>query len=360
MSQSPVSRDLRRGRGASSNPPNRFEAYQHEPADDGWSACDPELPPPPTEVADERCRSIIARNDSPDIPFSQSINPYRGCEHGCIYCYARPTHAYLGLSPGLDFETKLYAKRNAAEALTRELARPGYVCEPIALGANTDPYQPIERRLRITRDILEVLSARNHPVTIVTKSSLVERDIDLLGPMARKNLVQVFVSVTTLDRALARRMEPRAAAPQRRIETIRRVAEAGIPAGVMVAPVIPALNDSDIEAILDACHGAGARTAGYVLLRLPHEVKDLFADWLDAHYPQRAQHVMSLLRASRGGRENDPRFHARMRGQGVFADLIRARFRNTCRRLGYNLLRVELDRSRFTPPATGSPQLSLW
>ena len=347
-----------RGRGAVSNPQGRFERLTRDPYDDGWWP-EEELPPLATTVRIEESRSIIARNDSPDIPFSQSINPYRGCEHGCVYCYARPSHAYVGLSPGLDFETRLFAKANAAEKLREELARPGYACQTIALGANTDPYQPIERRYRLTRQVIEVLAECGHPLSIVTKSSLIERDIDLLAFMAGKHLVHVFVSITTLNRQLARRLEPRASAPSRRLETVRRLAAAGIPTGVLVAPVIPALTDNDVEKVLEAARAAGARWAGYVLLRLPHELKDLFRQWLATHAPLKAGHVMKLVRETRGGRDNDPRFGVRMRGEGRLADLIEDRFAIACRRLGFNREEGFLDHSRFRPPIVG-PQLPLF
>lgn len=347
-----------KGRGAVSNPEGRFEQLRCDAYDDGWTA-EEEIPSLKTTVRIEQCRTIIAHNDSPDIPFDQSINPYRGCEHGCVYCFARPSHAYLGLSSGLDFETKLFAKTNAAERLRAELARPGYVCRPLALGSNTDPYQPIERRYRIMRQILEVLSECEHPLTIVTKSALIERDLDLLAPMAHKRLVHAFISVTTLDRSLARRLEPRAAAPARRIEAVQRLAAAGVPVGVMVAPVIPVLNDKDIENILEQARAAGADWAGYVLLRLPHEVKDLFREWLARHEPLKAEHVMSLVQGTRGGRDNDPHFGTRMRGTGAVADLIENRFGVTCRRLGFNCEEHELDCARFRAPAAG-PQLALF
>ncbi|MHB1140341.1 MAG: PA0069 family radical SAM protein [Sulfuricaulis sp.] len=346
-----------KGRGAVSNPESRFEKLNRDPCDDGW-ATEEEIPPLKTTVRLEQCRTIIAHNDSPDIPFDQSINPYRGCEHGCVYCYARPSHAYAGLSPGLDFETKLFAKTNAAERLRAELAKPGYVCRPLALGSNTDPYQPIERRYRLMRQILEVLAECEHPLTIVTKSALIERDLDLLAPLARKRLVHAFISITTLNRSLARRLEPRAAAPARRLEAVQRLAAAGVPVGVMVAPVIPALNDHDIENILEQARAAGAGGAGYVLLRLPHEVKGLFREWLARHEPLRAEHVMSLVQGTRGGRDNDPNFGTRMRGTGAVADLIENRFAVACRRLGFND-EHELDCTRFRAPATG-PQLALF
>ncbi|MGE5088070.1 MAG: PA0069 family radical SAM protein [Candidatus Levyibacteriota bacterium] len=356
-----------KGRGATSNPDNRFRSERREACDDGWAPATlagpdgdadadgstPARPAPRTTVSVQPARSIIARNDSPDIPFTQSINPYQGCEHGCIYCYARPSHAFLDLSPGIDFETRLFAKPQAAELLRAELAKPGYRCDPIALGANTDPYQPIEREWKLTRSILEVLAQCEHPFTIVTKSSLVERDIDLIAPMAARRMARVYVSITTLDRDLARRMEPRAAAPQRRLQTVKALADAGIPVGVMTAPVIPQLNDRDLEAILEAAAANGARSAGWVLLRLPREVAPLFREWLDAHYPQRAAHVMSLIRQMRGGRDYQAAFGARMRGDGAYAALIERRFELACARLGLNRGRdhAGLDTTRFRPPA---------
>jgi DNA repair photolyase len=302
-------------------------------------------------VATERARSIVSHNDSPDVGFSQSINPYRGCEHGCIYCYARPSHAYLELSPGLDFETKLFAKTNAAELLRKELARPGYKPSPIALGANTDCYQPIERKHGITRQILEVLAECEHPVSIVTKSALIERDLDLLGPMAAKSLVKVFVSIGTLDRALARKLEPRAASPQRRLDVLRNLSRTKVPCGVMVAALIPALNDKTLEEVLEAAAAAGAKQAAYVIMRLPHELKTLFKEWLAEHYPQRAEHVMSIVRQMRGGRENDPNFGSRMSGTGNYAELMEKRFEIACRRFGFNLHETDLDCGRFRPPS---------
>lgn len=348
-----------KGRGATSNLEGRFESVARESFDDGWTRDDEPLPPIPTQIIRETAKSIIARNDSPDIPFDQSINAYRGCEHGCVYCYARPSHAYLGLSPGLDFETRIYAKVNAAELLTRELAARGYTPSPIALGANTDPYQPIERELRITRSILEVLAACEHPATIVTKNALVERDIDLLAPMAAKRLVRVYVSVTNLDADLARKLEPRAAAPYRRLETVRRLAAAGIPVGVMVAPVIPFLTDRFLEEILERAKEAGAESAGYILLRLPHEVAPLMKDWLATHFPLKAEHVMSLVRQMRGGRDYDSAFGVRQTGVGNYADLMAKRFEIACARLGMNGEREDLDVSRFRPPKLG-PQMDLF
>ncbi|NIV75391.1 MAG: PA0069 family radical SAM protein, partial [Gammaproteobacteria bacterium] len=289
-------------------------------------------------------------NRSPDVPFDQSINPYRGCEHGCIYCYARPTHAYLGLSPGLDFETRLFAKPEAARLLKKELARPGYRCRPLAMGTNTDPYQPVEKRWRITREVLEVLSDCHHPVSLVTKSSLIERDLDLLADLAARGLVEAYVSITTLDRRIARGMEPRAAAPQRRLRTLRTLSEAGVPTGALVAPVIPGLTDVELDAVLQESAEAGAQRAAYILLRLPLEVKELFQQWLEVHHPLKAKAVMSRVRETRGGRENDARFDHRMRGRGEYAAVIRKRFELACRRLGLNQSEIALDATRFQPP----------
>ena len=342
-----------KGRGATLNLEGRFESLQRESFDDGWdTAAEQEAGRPLTTVTPERAKSIITRNDSPDIPFRYSINPYRGCEHGCIYCYARPSHAYLELSPGLDFETRLFAKVNAAELLREALAKPGYRCESITVGANTDPYQPVEREWRVTRQILEVLAECEHPVAIITKNALVERDLDLLAPMAQKRLAQVYVSVTTLERDLARRMEPRASAPQRRIETIRALSRAGVQTGVMVAPIVPFLTDHGIESVLEAAAGAGAIRAGYTIMRLPWELKDLFKDWLELHYPLKAAHVMSRVRQLRGGKENDPNFGTRQTGTGLLADLLHTRFENACRRLGLNNARrgTDIDTSRFKRP----------
>jgi DNA repair photolyase len=348
-----------KGRGATLNPDGRFESLTRDAFDDGWETLAESDPKFATTVQAETARSIISRNDSPDVPFTQSINPYRGCEHGCVYCYARPTHSYLGLSPGLDFETKLFAKVNAAQLLRAELSKPGYRCELIALGANTDPYQPIERNWRITRQVLEVLAEFQHPLGIVTKSAMVERDIDLLAPMARDNLAHVFISITTLDHEIARYLEPRTAAPRRRIEAIRALTQAGVPTGVLVAPVIPFLTDAQMESVLEAAFEAGARQAGYVLLRLPFEVKDLFKDWLKQHFALKAEHVMSLVKQSREGKENDPNFGSRMRGTGLFAEMIEKRFRVTCARLGFNGRKVALDTGKFKPPAAGG-QMSLF
>jgi len=358
-----------KGRGATFNPANRFRSEQREAVDDGWTppvddaGGDDDPPPLKTEVRIQPARTIISRNDSPDIGFTQSINPYQGCEHGCIYCYARPTHAYLDLSPGLDFETKLFAKPNAAALLRAELAKPGYRCDPIAMGTNTDPYQPIEREWRVTRSVIEVLAECDHPLTITTKGALIERDIDLLAPMAAKGLVRVSVSIAMLDRELARKVDPRAPTPQRRLALIKALAEAGVPVGVNVAPVIPQLTDRELEAILEAAAAAGARYAAWTMLRLPLEVAPLFRDWLAVHYPLRAAHVMSIVRQIRGGRDNELRFHARMGGQGEFADLIRKRFEIACKRLGLNSDRdPPLDTTRFRPPSAPgtSAQLDLF
>ena len=326
-----------KGRGSVINQKSRFDRLDQTPFDDGWDSLAVAIEEdgrPKTEINADRSRSVIARNQSPDIPFDHSINPYRGCEHGCIYCYARPSHAFLGQSPGLDFETKIWAKHDAAELLVGELARPSYRCSPIALGANTDPYQPIERQLGITRRIVEVLSRHDHPLTIVTKSAAVLRDLDLLTPMAEKGLAAVAISVTTLDPALARKMEPRAAAPHRRLEALRQLADAGIPAVVMVAPVIPGLTDHETEAIMEAAASRGAWRATYTLLRMPHEIKDLFRHWLIQHEPLKAERILSLVRQCRDGRLNDARFGSRMRGEGSYAKLIARRFELARKRLG--------------------------
>ncbi|RMF12273.1 MAG: PA0069 family radical SAM protein [Alphaproteobacteria bacterium] len=351
--------DQRRGRGAASAVSGRFEPYSREIFDDGWGTLECKTAPLRTTVTPDSSRSVIARNSSPDVPFEQSINPYRGCEHGCIYCFARPTHAWLGLSPGLDFETRLTAKMQAPDLLRKELSRPSYRASPIALGTNTDPYQPVERRLGIMRGILEVLRDARHPATIVTKSHLVTRDLDILEDMARDNLVRVFVSVTTLDRALARRMEPRASTPERRLKAIEALAIRGVPAGVMVAPVIPALTDHELEAILDEAQRSGAESAGYILLRLPHEVKELFREWLAEHVPDRAERIMNRVRAMRRGRENDATFGRRMRGEGLEADLLALRFRQAVKRLGLNRSHRPLATELFRPPRAGQ-QLCLF
>ena len=350
-----------KGRGSADRREGRHVVQRHEAEDDGWFVDGEPATPPQTTVTDERARSILSRNASPDIPFSVSLNAYRGCEHGCSYCYARPSHSYLELSPGLDFETKLFAKTNAAELLRAELAKPGYRCQPIALGTNTDPYQPIERRYRITREVIEVLAACGHPLSIVTKNAMVERDLDLLAPLAHRGLVKVFLSVTTLDNRLAARMEPRASAPHRRVEAIRTLSAAGVPTGVMFAPAIPMLNDVELEAVLEACRDAGATSAGYVLLRLPHEMRDVFADWLRTHYPDRAEHILSLMRQLHGGREYDASFGQRHTGAGPFAQLLARRFDLAHQRLGYGGGRErELDTTQFVPPRAVSPQGELF
>jgi DNA repair photolyase len=352
--------DPRYLRGARSFVQGRFETALRQPFDDGWTPEEEAARPLETQVTIERARSIISHNESPDVGFSQSINPYRGCEHGCIYCYARPSHAYLELSPGLDFETKLFAKTNAADLLRAELSRSGYRPSPIALGANTDCYQPIERQYGITRGILEVLAEFQHPVTLVTKSALVERDLDILAPMAAKNLARVFVSIGTLDRALARKLEPRAASPQRRLDVLKNLSGSGIPCGVMVAALIPALNDKTMEQVLEAAAAAGAGHAAYVIMRLPNELKVLFKEWLATHYPERAEHVISIVRQMRGGRDNDPSFGTRMSGTGKFAELVEKRFQVACRRFGLNQREAaDLDCGLFRVPASG-PQLALF
>jgi len=350
--------DSRYLRGARSFVQGRFETALREPFDDGWTPEEKEERPIETQVTEERARSILSRNESPDVGFSQSINPYRGCEHGCIYCYARPSHAYLELSPGLDFETKLYAKTNAPELLREELSKKGYKPSPIALGANTDCYQPIERKYKITRGILEVLAEFQHPVMIVTKSALIERDLDILAPMAQKNLVNVFVSIGSLDRELARKLEPRAASPQRRLDVLKNLSREKIPCGVMVAALIPALNDKTMEHVLEAAAQAGAKEAAYVIMRLPNELKVLFKEWLATHYPERAEHVISIVRQMRGGKDYDPNFGSRMSGTGKFAELVEKRFDIACKRFGLNdhgagRKRPELDCSLFRVPAAG-------
>ncbi|MCJ7526751.1 MAG: PA0069 family radical SAM protein, partial [Methyloceanibacter sp.] len=348
----------RHGRGAQTNRSGRFEPVAYEPVDDGWESLG-ELDALATEVQEVPARRIITRNESPDIGFDRSINPYRGCEHGCIYCFARPTHAFLGLSPGLDFETKLFAKTNAAEALTRELADPRYQVRTIAIGTNTDPYQPIERRYRIMRRILEVLSAANHPVGIVTKSALVLRDLDLLTSMASRGLVKVALSVTTLDHKLARAMEPRASTPDKRLETLQRLADAGVPASIMVAPVIPGLTDMEMERILERAAAVGVRRAGYILLRLPLEIGDLFTEWLVANCPDRASRVLSLMQSTRGGKLYDAKWGERMTGDGPYAWMIGRRFELAAERLGFNKSSVELRTDLFTPPSLPGQQLKL-
>lgn len=350
--------ERRRGRGAVSNHSGRFEAERRSETDDGWGSLGG-LDALSTSVQEERAKSVITSNTSPDINFDQSINPYRGCEHGCVYCYARPSHAYLGLSAGLDFETKLFAKVNAPELLERELASPKYVPRTIALGSNTDPYQPIERRYRITRRLLEILDRANHPVGIVTKSALVTRDIDILSSMAKRGLVKVALSVTTLDRKLARAMEPRASTPERRLEALQLLSEAGIPTAVMCAPVIPALNDPEIEKILSRAKAHGASEAGYVVLRLPLEIADLFQEWLKEHAPDRANRVMSLVRQMRGGKDYDAQWGERMRGQGPYAWQIGRRFELASKRLELNVRKLNLRTDLFEPPVLPGQQMSL-
>ena len=349
-----------KGRGSASKPDARYLEQTRVAIDDGWDRPEPESKLVTTVTA-EKAKSIIADNRSPDIPFDKSINPYRGCEHGCVYCYARPAHAYVDLSPGLDFESRLFYKANAAELLEKELAGKNYRCTPIALGSNTDPYQPIEREYRVTRQLIETLNRYEHPLTIVTKSALVERDIDLLAPMAEKRLVKVYLSVTTLDARLMQKMEPRATAPVRRLQTLSRLNAAGIPTGVMFAPVIPAINDNEMETVLERAAETGISSAGYVLLRLPHEIKDLFREWLALYYPLKAQHVMSLVQQSRGGKDYDAGFHQRLVGTGIFADMIARRFQRACQRLKLHVgEQHELDCSRFTRPTLKGQQFALF
>lgn len=354
-----VDSDRRRGRGAVTNPSGRYEPHAKVAFDDGWQSLE-ELPPFRTQVTEERARKIITRNESPDIGFDRSINPYRGCEHGCIYCFARPTHAYQGLSPGLDFESKLFVKPDAAELLVKELADPKYSPRMIAMGTNTDPYQPIEKKWRVTRSILEVLRDCGHPVGIVTKSALVMRDIDILSEMAKKNLAKVALSITTLDPKLARAMEPRAATPSRRLATVRALSEAGIPTAVMVAPIVPAINDSEIERILDAAKAAGAESAGYVMLRMPFEIKDLFREWLREHFPDKEKHVISLVRDLHGGKDYDATWGKRQTGDGPYAWSIGRRFELACERLGLNKRRSRLTTAHFQPPKQNRSQLDLF
>ncbi len=345
------------GRGARSNASGRYERFAREAFDDGWA--EEEVARLETIVTPELAKSIISTNQSPDISFDQSINPYRGCEHGCVYCYARPNHAYVGLSPGLDFETKLFVKANAAELLEREFAKPSYRPRTIMLGGVTDIYQPIERGYGITRSLLEIMERWRHPVALITKSQLVIRDIDILARLAERGLVKAAISVTTLDRRISRVMEPRAAAPHRRIEAMRVLAEAGVPTTVMAAPIIPGINDNEIEAILEECARAGASAAGYVVLRLPREIKDLFREWLAQYFPDRAARVMSIMRQMRGGRDYDPEWGKRQRGQGPYARLIADRFARACRRLGLDKPRLALDHTQFTRPIEcgGQPDL---
>ena len=351
----------RKGRGAVGNATGRFEQEVRVATDDGWGSADEDPLPLDTTFTKDTARTVIARNDSPDIPFDRSINPYRGCEHGCIYCFARPTHAFLGLSPGLDFESRIFVKEDAAALLRAELSKPSYRCETIALGANTDPYQPAERKFGITRSVLEVLREFRHPVGVVTKSALVQRDIDILAEMARERLVVVSISVTTLDRVLARKMEPRAATPERRLETIAALTAAGIPVSVLSSPMIPALNDMEMERILEAAAERGATAAGYVLLRVPLEIKGLVEEWLDTHFPNKTKHVMSLLRDTHGGKEYNSQFGTRMSGSGPYAQMLRLRFERACHRLKLNERRGpwRLDNTKFRRPPQKGDQLTL-
>jgi DNA repair photolyase len=351
---------VRHGRGATTNPPVRFDSKVGSPFDDGWDTLADEfaeLPKLATTLTRDATKSAISWNSSPDIGFDRAVNPYRGCEHGCIYCYARPTHAYLGYSPGLDFETKLIFKPEVAELLEKEFRKPGYTARTLALGSNTDPYQPVERTLKLTRAVLQVLDKFNHPVGIVTKSAGVLRDLDILTSMAQRKLARVYVSVTTLDAGLARRMEPRAATPERRLHAIAELTRAGVPAGVMVAPMIPGLNDAEMEKIVEAAARAGARHAGYVLLRLPHELRQMFEDWLATHFPDRAKHVLSLIRETRSGALSDARFHHRFAGQGVYADLLLRRFARVTRQWGLDEAREGLDCGKFVVPDDGKARV---
>jgi DNA repair photolyase len=354
-----IDQDRRRGRGTLSNASGRYEPLAHTAFDDGWRSLE-DLPPFATTVMVDATRKIITRNDSPDIGFDRSINPYRGCEHGCVYCFARPTHAYLGLSAGLDFESKLFAKPDAPRLLEAEIGKPGYVPRTIAIGTNTDPYQPIERRYEIMRRILEVLDRAGHPVAIVTKSALVLRDLTTLTRMAKRNLVRVAISLTTLDAKLARTMEPRAATPARRLETLRRLSRAGVPTSVLVAPIIPAINDPEIERILEACGSAGVTGAGYVILRLPLEVRDLFHEWLVVHFPDRHRHVFKLIRDMHGGKDYDSTWGERMKGSGPYAWMIGRRFEIACKKLGLNAQSSELTTAHFRPPFLAAKQLALF
>jgi DNA repair photolyase len=351
----------RKGRGAVSNATGRFEPQRRFRTDDGWSGGDEAPPRLDTTYTRDSAKTIIARNDSPDIPFDRSVNPYRGCEHGCVYCFARPTHAFLGLSPGLDFETRIFVKEDAPTLLAAELSHPGYSCKSITLGANTDPYQPVERKIGLTRRILEVLQEFRHPVCIVTKSALVQRDIDILAAMAQERLAAVAVSLTTLDRDLARRLEPRAATPERRLETMRALSAAGIPVAVLASPMIPALNDAELERILEVAAAAGASSANYILLRLPLELAPLFEEWLATHVPDKAKHVMSLIRQSRDGKAYQSQWGTRMRGTGAYAEMLRIRFERARRRFGLERGRTwQLDTTRFRPPPKKGDQLSLF
>ena len=349
-----------KGRGAASNPEGRFESTRYQAEDDGWHREEDDRRPA-TTVSQEVARSVVSRNDSPDVGFDQAINPYRGCEHGCIYCYARPSHGYLNLSAGLDFETKLFAKTNLADILRDELAKKNYTCKPINIGSNTDPYQPIEKSWRLTRAALALLNECNHPCTIVTKNALIERDIDILAPMAERNLVQVFISINSLDNKLASKLEPRASAPHRRLQAVKTLRDAGVPVGVLVAPIIPALNEKDVEGIIERAAANGANSIGYTCIRLPHELKQLFREWLDAHYPEKAAHIISLIQQMNGGKDYDSNFATRMRGQGVFADIIRKRVQVASRKAGlHRAWDTVLDTSRFVAPRIHSPQGELF
>ncbi len=350
--------DRRRGRGALTRRSGRFERHRREDVDDGWNSLE-SLSGLTTRVHLEKARSVVTRNNSPDIGFDRSVNPYRGCEHGCVYCYARPTHAYVGYSPGLDFETEIFVKDGAAQTLERELSAPGYVAKTLAIGSNTDPYQPVEKRHRVTRGLLEVLARANHPVGIVTKSALVTRDLDILRPMAEKGLAKVAISITTLDGDLARRMEPRASQPRLRLEAIEKLASAGVPVSVLVAPIIPAINDAEIETILTRARACGASEAGYVLLRLPLELREIFSEWLDENFPDRARHVLSLIRQARNGKLYDAAFDKRMTGEGPYAWMIGRRFERAAEKLGFGpgaRLRCDL----FEPPRRAAEQLALF
>lgn len=349
-----------RGRGARSNASSRFDAQQREAFDDGWTDLDDAAAPLRTQVLTDKAKTIIARNQSPDVGFDRSINPYRGCEHGCIYCYARPAHAYLGLSPGLDFESRLFFKPDAAVLLEKELRAPRYAPRVIHIGGDTDPYQPLESRLRVTRQVLETLQRFAHPFTIITKSALILRDVDVLAEMAARNLTRVAISITTLDRKLARSMEPRAATPERRLAAVEGLAKAGVPVVVMFAPAIPGLNDHEMEAVMERAAQAGAQGAGYVALRLPHEIKDLFQEWLATDHPDRSGRVMSLVRQMRGGRDYDAQFGTRMKGQGPVADMMRQRFKAAQRRYGLEGFRPDLDLTQFAPPPLPGDQIDLF
>ncbi|MCH2163511.1 MAG: PA0069 family radical SAM protein [Marinovum sp.] len=360
ITKSGIASERGRARGAGSNPAPRFERYETVPIDDGWASETQALPPLRTEVREEVARSIVSYNRSPDISFDRSINPYRGCEHGCVYCFARPSHAYLGLSPGLDFETQLIARRNAAQVLVYELRKPGYRVAPMAIGTNTDPYQPIERDRRVMRACLEVLAEARHPVGIVTKGSLIERDIDILAPMAARGLARVGISVTSLDAELSRKMEPRCPTPQRRLQTIRRLSDAGIPVRVCASPLIPGLTDHEMEAILTESAAFGAAFASWIVLRLPREVADLWKEWLFKHYPDRARRVMGHIRSMHGGRDYDARWHHRMRGEGAYAQMIAQRFDRVLLAVGLAKEAPVLDCTQFKPPERRGDQLSLF